>query len=73
MVGIWKKLKPTNDREIRGSTNLGAWSRSYKLRLVVWVVVILGIVVLALVTSAYLSGFDSIFDMFSWYRSTFSS
>ncbi|MDR1184635.1 MAG: hypothetical protein LBK67_07545 [Coriobacteriales bacterium] len=63
----WKKPEPQENKK-QQDPGIGIWSRSRALRITVWIVVILIVVILALVVSAYLSGFDSVFEMINWMR-----
>jgi hypothetical protein len=64
----WKKPEPQANELGKPATNLGLWSRSRLLRIVVWVVTILIVLLLALVVSSFLSGFASPFEMLDWIR-----
>jgi hypothetical protein len=63
----WKKPEQ-RDGEALIDPGVGIWSRSRALRLAVWIGTIIVVLFLSLVTSAYLSGFDSPFEMISWLR-----
>jgi hypothetical protein len=63
----WKKPEQ-RDGEAITDPGVGIWSRSRALRLVVWIVTIIIVIFLSLVVSAYLSGFDSLFEMITWLR-----
>jgi anti-sigma-K factor RskA len=63
----WKKPDPQEDQQPK-TANVGLWSRSRAFRVVAWIVVVLAVVALALVVSAYLSGFSSVFEMIEWIR-----
>jgi hypothetical protein len=65
----WKKPEPKNDAVITDS-GLGLWSRSRLFRCIAWIVTILVVIFLALLASAYLSGFDSIPEMANWLRTS---
>jgi len=67
----WKKPELANNQRINTAPTLGLWSRSFALRVFVWVDMIIIVIVLALFATAYLSGFDSVFEMFDWYRASF--
>ncbi|MDR2106312.1 MAG: hypothetical protein LBP24_02770 [Coriobacteriales bacterium] len=64
----WKKPGPQEQGAQKQDFNLGPWSRSRALRIVVWISVIALTLFFALATSAYLSGFDSAAEMLSWLR-----
>ena len=68
-----KDSEPASHRKAKQDYKVGIWSRSFKLRIIVWISAILLVVVLALFATTYLSGFDSVFEMIDWYRSSFSS
>ena len=68
----WKKPSPPTGFRMREAPRVGLWSRSFVLRAAVWVLAILVVIVLAIYASAYLSGFDSVFDMIDWYRASFN-
>ena len=72
MGDYWKKPEPIDDMETRIDQGVGMWSRSLALRVLVWITAILCVVALALLAVAYLSGFDTVSDMISWYRGDFS-
>jgi hypothetical protein len=61
----WKKPEQRNG-EVITDPSIGIWSRSRALRLIVWIVTIIAVIFLSLLASAYLSGFDSMFEMISW-------
>jgi hypothetical protein len=61
---LWKKPESTDTAKVEPA--LGIWSRSRPFRIVLWVIVLLAMVPIALVVSAYLSGFNSVFEMFTW-------
>jgi hypothetical protein len=63
----WKKPEQ-RDGEVIADPSIGIWSRSRALRCAVWTVTIIAVIFLSLVVSAYLSGFDSLFEMISWLR-----
>lgn len=63
----WKKPEQ-RDGEVITDPSIGIWSRSRALRLIVWIVTIIAVLFLSLLASAYLSGFDSMFEMISWLR-----
>jgi len=67
----WKKPEPTENQEIEVAPNVGLWSRSFAFRVFIWVDMTIIVIVLALFATAYLSGFDSVFEMFDWYRASF--
>ena len=67
----WKEPETTIRRAATKDYKVGIWSRSFALRTIVWIISILVVVVLALVVTAYLSGFDSVSEMIQWYRSSF--
>jgi hypothetical protein len=62
----WKKPSPQEQAAQKQDSNLGSWSRSRALRAVVWIAVLAVTLFLALATSAYLSGFDSLPKMLAW-------
>jgi hypothetical protein len=62
----WKKPDPQEQAAHRQNPPIGMWSRLRALRISVWIVVMLLTLFLALVASAYLSGFSSVFEMFNW-------
>jgi hypothetical protein len=67
----WKKPEPQEGKESgkqRHDPGIGIWSRSRVLRIVVWLLVILAVIVVSLVVSAYLAGFGSVFEMIDWIR-----
>jgi hypothetical protein len=64
----WKRPEPQQEHQSRRDPGVGIWSRSRLLRVAVWIVVICAVVILALVVSAYLSGFASVFEMIDWIR-----
>jgi len=67
----WKKPEPIVNQETDSTPELGLWSRSFAFRVFIWVEMTLIVIVLALLATAYLSGFDSVFEMFDWYRVSF--
>ena len=67
----WKEPETAIRRVATKDYKVGIWSRSFALRTIVWIIVILTVVVLALIATASLSGFDSLFEMIQWYRSSF--
>jgi hypothetical protein len=66
----WKKPDPQEKAAQQQEAAVGIWSRSRALRVVVWLVVLALTLLLALVISAYLSGFDSLFEMMDWLRAS---
>jgi len=67
-----RDTEPVSHRKAKQDYKVGIWSRSFKLRIAVWITAILLVVVLALFATTYLSGFDSVFEMIDWYRSSFN-
>jgi hypothetical protein len=65
----WKKPE-RQESEKSIDPGIGLWSRSWPLRISVWVLAVIVAIVLALVASAYLSGFKSVFAMIDWLRET---
>jgi hypothetical protein len=63
----WKKPE-RQEGEKSVDPGIGLWSRSWPLRIGVWVFAVIVALVLALVASAYLSGFESVFAMLNWLR-----
>jgi hypothetical protein len=63
----WKRPEQQENHE-SVDPGIGIWSRSRPLRASVWVVSIVAAIILALVASAYLSGFSSPLAMFDWIR-----
>jgi len=66
----WKKPDPLDEGVKHTDPGVGVWSRSFGFRAIVWLITMLAVVVLALVVSAYLSGFNSMFEMISWIRTS---
>jgi magnesium-transporting ATPase (P-type) len=64
----WKRPEPQQGQQLQQDPSVGIWSRSSLFRAVVWIVVICAIFILALVVSAYLSGFTSVSEMVNWMR-----
>jgi len=59
-------------RKAPANEKLGIWSRSFKLRAIVWIVAVFVVVILAVFATTYLSGFDSVSEMIQWYRNSFN-
>jgi hypothetical protein len=63
----WKKPEPSEVQK-QQQPQSSSWARSRAIRIIIWIIVILAIIPLSLVASAYISGFDSVFDMLTWIR-----
>jgi preprotein translocase subunit Sec63 len=66
----WKKPEPSEQKTEERKTS--TWSKSRAIRIIIWIIVLLAIIPISLVISAYLSGFDSVFEMLGWIRNTIS-
>jgi type VI protein secretion system component VasF len=70
--------KPTEQQPVaNAATGQQASRRARRLRrtffrVVIWVVVLVVVLFLALIASAYLAGFESIWDMLAWARETYA-
>jgi hypothetical protein len=64
----WKKPDPQAKEAERQEPSVGVWSRSHTLRVSVWIGTLILALFLALVVSAYLSGFNSVLEMIDWLR-----
>jgi hypothetical protein len=64
----WKKPDPQENEAQQKDSGVGVWSRSRALRVFSWILALIIASGAALFVSAYLSGFDSVFDMFDWLR-----
>jgi hypothetical protein len=63
----WRKPEPSQNQSEEQKT--GTWSKSRMVRVIIWIIVLLAVIPLAFIISAYLSGFDSVFEMLAWIRS----
>jgi hypothetical protein len=61
----WKRPEQSGNKK-SVDPGIGIWSRSRVFRAIMWVATLLVAVFLALVASAYLSGFDSFLEMIDW-------
>jgi hypothetical protein len=62
----WKRPDPQTTAAHKQAPRVGVWSRSRALRAVVWIAALVLTIFLALLVSAYLSGFNSVFEMLGW-------
>jgi hypothetical protein len=68
MTEDYRKTPERQEAEKSVDPGIGIWSRSWPLRVGVWILAVIVAIVLALVASAYLSGFESVFAMLTWLR-----
>jgi hypothetical protein len=66
------KSGQADGKELVIEQKVGLWSRSFALRAVTWITMILIVIALALFATAYLSGFETLPDMVDWYRNTWN-